>query len=135
MRAKHWLIDSCTCPDQGLNPQPRWVPWLGIELTNFWTHKAIESLGHDPIYIFLYWVFIDKLHSLTNVAIVIFNTSEFYYFTRDEFLTQYHITILKYSEFDYILTFINVLYVFMLLIIILSFQLKELLSAFLVRQV
>ena len=23
----HWLVASCTCPLQGLNPQPRHVPW------------------------------------------------------------------------------------------------------------
>ena len=38
----HWLPPICTwtgdymCPDWGLNPQPRYVPWLGIKPTTPW---------------------------------------------------------------------------------------------------
>ena len=32
MREKHW---SCMCPNQGLNPQPRHVPWPEIKLVTF----------------------------------------------------------------------------------------------------
>ena len=29
------LVDSCMCPNQGLNPQPLHVPWMGIEPATF----------------------------------------------------------------------------------------------------
>ena len=32
MWEKHRLIASCTCPDWGSNPQPRYVPLLGSKL-------------------------------------------------------------------------------------------------------
>ena len=35
VRDKHRLVASCTCPDGGLNPQPRHVPWPGIKLASF----------------------------------------------------------------------------------------------------
>ena len=40
-REKHWCekypsVASCTCPDQGLNPQPRHVLWPGIQCTTYW---------------------------------------------------------------------------------------------------
>ena len=31
VREKYWWVASCMHPDKGLNPQPRHVPWLGIE--------------------------------------------------------------------------------------------------------
>ena len=31
-----WKRTSCTGPDPGSNLQPRYVPWPGIEPTNFW---------------------------------------------------------------------------------------------------
>ena len=40
MREKHWPVSSHTCPNQGWNPQPRYVTWSGIELielANFWS--------------------------------------------------------------------------------------------------
>ena len=36
VRQKHLLVASHMCPNQGLNPQPRYVLWLGIELPTFW---------------------------------------------------------------------------------------------------
>ena len=33
---KHQLAASYTCPDWGSNPQPRYVPWLGIKPAAFW---------------------------------------------------------------------------------------------------
>ena len=33
---KHWSVASLMHPKQGLNPQPRYVPWQGIEPMNFW---------------------------------------------------------------------------------------------------
>ena len=33
---KHWSVASCMCPDWGLNLQPRYVPWAGIEPVTFW---------------------------------------------------------------------------------------------------
>ena len=35
VRDKHQLVASHSCLDQGLNLQPRYVPWLEIEPTNF----------------------------------------------------------------------------------------------------
>ena len=35
VREKHRLVISCTHPDQGPNPQPRHVPWLGFKLVTF----------------------------------------------------------------------------------------------------
>ena len=35
VREKHRLVASRIYPDQRLNPQPRHVPWLGIELLTF----------------------------------------------------------------------------------------------------
>ena len=32
---KHRSVASCTCPNQGPGPQPRYVPWSGIELVTF----------------------------------------------------------------------------------------------------
>ena len=31
----HWLAASPTHPDQGSNPQPQHVPWLGIQPVSF----------------------------------------------------------------------------------------------------
>ena len=36
VREKHWLVASRMYPDGGLNLQPRYVPWPGIELVTFW---------------------------------------------------------------------------------------------------
>ena len=36
MREKHWSVAFRTCPYWGQNPQPRYVPWPGIEPTTFW---------------------------------------------------------------------------------------------------
>ena len=54
---------------------------------------------------------------------------------RVKWLTHHHIIALKYSESDYILIFTSVLFVSTLLVIILSFQFGEFLSAFPVRWV
>ena len=35
VRGKHQLVASCTYPDWGPNPQPRHVPWLGMEPVTF----------------------------------------------------------------------------------------------------
>ena len=35
MREKHGLVASHTCPNQGPKPQPRHVPWPGIEQVTF----------------------------------------------------------------------------------------------------
>ena len=53
-----------------------------------------------------------------------------------KWLTCHHITDLEFSKSDCIFTFTSILsYVFILLIRIFSFQLEELLLAFLVRQI
>ena len=36
MWEKHQLVVSHTCPNQGMNPQPRYVPWLGFEPVTLW---------------------------------------------------------------------------------------------------
>ena len=36
VREKHWLIDFHKCPDHGLNPQPRHMPWLRTKQVTFW---------------------------------------------------------------------------------------------------
>ena len=35
VREKHQLVASHTCPDQGLSPQPRYVPCPGIKPATF----------------------------------------------------------------------------------------------------
>ena len=35
VKAKHHLVSSWTCPNQGPGPQPRHVPWPGIEPATF----------------------------------------------------------------------------------------------------
>ena len=53
VREKHQLAASQTCPDRILNPQPRHVPWPGIELATFWfagqhpTHWATLIRAED----------------------------------------------------------------------------------------
>ena len=36
VKQKHWSVAYFMHPDQRLNPQPRYVPWPGIEPTTFW---------------------------------------------------------------------------------------------------
>ena len=36
VREKHQMVASCMCPDQGSNPQPRYVSRPGLEPTTFW---------------------------------------------------------------------------------------------------
>ena len=36
VREKHRLVASCPHPNRGLNMQPRYVPWPGIEPATFW---------------------------------------------------------------------------------------------------
>ena len=46
VREKYRSVSSHTCPNQGLNPQPRHVPWPGIDfllwgsMPNQWSHKS-----------------------------------------------------------------------------------------------
>ena len=47
VREKHQLVASHSLPKQGLNPQPRYVPWLGIEPAAFWcTQWCSNQLSH-----------------------------------------------------------------------------------------
>ena len=47
-REKHLLVISLRCLDQRLNPQPRYVPWLGIEPATFWcTGWHPNQLSHQ----------------------------------------------------------------------------------------
>ena len=39
MRKKHWSVASRTHPDRGLNLQPRYVLWPGIEPATFWCRE------------------------------------------------------------------------------------------------
>ena len=49
MQKKYWSIACCTPPDQGPGPQPRHLPWQGIETVTFWfagwypTHWAMPA--------------------------------------------------------------------------------------------
>ena len=36
MKEKHGSVASLHIPHQGSNPQPKYVPWLGMEPTTFW---------------------------------------------------------------------------------------------------
>ena len=46
-REKHQLVASCTCPNQGSNPQPRYVLWWRTEPTTFWCMGwCSNQLGH-----------------------------------------------------------------------------------------
>ena len=46
-REKHQLVASLACPDLGANPQPKCVPWLGIEPITFWcTGWCSNQLSH-----------------------------------------------------------------------------------------
>ena len=36
VREKHWLVAFSVCPDWGMNPKPRHVPWLEIKPKIFW---------------------------------------------------------------------------------------------------
>ena len=55
VRKKHQyqLVASHTCPDWGLNPQPKNLSWLGIEQLPFWCTKAMlqspEPPGHSSV--------------------------------------------------------------------------------------
>ena len=47
VREKHWSVASLICLDWELNPQPRYVPWLGFKPANFWsTGQHCSQLGH-----------------------------------------------------------------------------------------
>ena len=44
----HWLVASCMLSSQGLNPQLRYVLWLGIELATIWcTRRCSNQLNHS----------------------------------------------------------------------------------------
>ena len=49
VRGKHQSVASCMVPDQGLNPQPKYMPWPGIQLETFWcmgqSPKQVTQLG------------------------------------------------------------------------------------------
>ena len=54
VKEKQWLLASCTCPSWGLNRQPRYMPWLGIQPTIFWYMGQLSSqLTHWPGFHFL----------------------------------------------------------------------------------
>ena len=47
---RNWLAASCTCPNQGMNPQPRHVPPLGIKPTIFqFTGWCSNHLSHNGL--------------------------------------------------------------------------------------
>ena len=91
-------------------------------------HRILDLLCHKwtPVYMFLYWV------SINTVATVILILLFFNFYTRVKWITNCHITVTEYFEFDYLHIFTRVIYIFMSLICILSLQLGELLSVFLV---
>lgn len=45
-REKHQPAASCTHPNQGLNPWPRYVPWSGIKLTTFMVYSHPAGAQH-----------------------------------------------------------------------------------------
>ena len=49
-KQRHQSVFSCMHPDVGLNPQPRYVSWLGIESQpcNLLVYKAILQLTKPP---------------------------------------------------------------------------------------
>ena len=47
VRERHWSFTSCTCQEQGSNPQPSSVPWPGIEPATFWCMgQCSNQLSH-----------------------------------------------------------------------------------------
>ena len=48
VREKHQMVASCMCPDQGSNPQPRYVLQLGIELATFWCSGRCSNQPSYP---------------------------------------------------------------------------------------
>lgn len=49
----HWLVTSGMCPDQGSNPQPRYVFWPGIEPTTVLVYRMMFHTTEPPYNIFL----------------------------------------------------------------------------------
>lgn len=87
-------------------------------------YDSLFNVFDVTIYVFLCCVPIEKLLSLKLFLILL-----------SSILAYHHITILKYSIYLPLPVCFICSYVFMLLISILSLQLEELLSTFLVRQV
>ena len=46
-REKHWSVAYYMCPDQGLNPQPRYVPW-GDGTRNLLVHGMMLQPNKPP---------------------------------------------------------------------------------------
>ena len=66
VREEHWLLASCMCPNWGINPQPRHVPWPGIKPMTFW-FTGPHQPGWVLIFFFLsifYWL---CYHSFPNI--------------------------------------------------------------------
>ena len=61
LRERHQSVASHTCPDRGLNPQPRYMPWPGIEPTTFqfmgWCTNQLSRPhwpGHGWLFLYNY---------------------------------------------------------------------------------
>ena len=72
VREKHLLVASCTCPDQGLNPQPRHVPWPGMDPVIF---HFVERCPHNWVtliraYIKLFYSFTFPITSIIPLWIL-----------------------------------------------------------------
>ena len=45
VRQKHWSVASHICPIQGSKPQPKYVPWLGIEPATLVYRMVVQPLS------------------------------------------------------------------------------------------
>ena len=70
MREKYWSVASCMHPNRGLNLQPRYVPWPGIEPATFWCMWPCSNQPNHLararrwIYFYLKWFFLIFCHWL-----------------------------------------------------------------------
>ena len=45
---KHWLVASCMHPNRGENPQPRYVPWPGIDPRSLLVYGMMLQTTEPP---------------------------------------------------------------------------------------
>ena len=69
MWEKYWLIASSTHPNRGLNPQPRLVPWPGIEPKNF---SCMGWLCKHPSWAGFYFSYVTWIYTPSRNAVKTF---------------------------------------------------------------
>ena len=77
---KRWLFASHAYPEWGLNPQTRYMPWLGVKPATFWcTGRCSNHLSTQPgqvRWFFRSIVILWSCHKCINIILVYFSISD-----------------------------------------------------------